>query len=344
MRRCAARSPQPWRIAALYGMVALLALAAACSGDGGKGRLLFGQSEGIVEYTLDGGAEKLLIAPIGGNNITLRDPALSPDGKRLAYLHAFPLRSRDKKFDASTDLWIANRDGSDAHAGYAHDTFNQLVLFPAWLDNQHVLAIVRVSPDAMSLNGVVYTLERIDVGTGERKRLLTDVLDFGLSRDRTQIVYSQYAPGVPARLMLADIDTAGGDISNGRSLVSGDQHLWPFTSPRFSPDGKTIAFGAPDQAAAISAARYVTSQREPATETRSLHGFPQDIWLVDAAGGAARRLATLQVDDPALSFSGDGRLLYVFSTAGVDDIDLRSGAVRHLRDSKQLQTRLQWTR
>ena len=63
-----------------------------------------------------------------------------------------------------------------------------------------------------------------------------------------------------------------------------------------------------------------------------------------ASGGTARRLAAVQLDDPSLSFSGDGKALYVFSFAGVDEIDLRSGAVRHLRDSKQLQTLLQWTR
>ncbi len=332
-----------WRIGALSGVIALLVLAAACGGgDGGKGRLLFGQREGIVEYALDDGAEKLLIAPIGGNNVTLRDPALSPDGKRLAYLYAFPPRSGDNKYDASTDLWIANRDGRDAHAGYAHDT-GQAVQFPAWLDNQHVLAIVRVSPDAMSPADAVFTLERIDVGTGERTRLLTDVLDFGLSRDRTQIVYAQFAAGVPDRLMLADIEAATGDISNEFSLVDGTQHLWPFTSPRFSPDGKTIAFGAPEQTAAASAPRYVTSQRGAAPEARALYRLPQDVWLVDAAGGIARRLATAQLDDPALSFSGDGNALYVFSFAGVDEIDLTSGAARHLRDSKQLQTLLQWT-
>ncbi len=255
--------------------------AAACGGDAsGPGNLVFGQSDGIYEFSLSDNTQKLLFAPIGGNKITLRDPALSPDGKRVAYVYAFPLSPLpDHKFDASTDIWVANRDGSDAHGAYKHDTPNQLVLYPRWLDNQHLISVVRIAAEANANVSVpvTLTLERIDAATGERTKLLDNVTDFGLSPDRKRIAYTKIAPGVPDLLMIADIDPATGAIINEALLAGADQHLGPFMSPRFSPDGKTVAFGSPEQPAASAAQRYVTAAGARSADAATLHGLPQDV-------------------------------------------------------------------
>jgi hypothetical protein len=62
----------------------------------------------------------------------------------------------------------------------------------------------------------------------------------------------------------------------------------------------------------------------------ALDGLPQDVWLVDAAGGRPRLLATMQEDLPSLTWSGDGRRIYLLASSGLYEIDVASGAVSRI--------------
>src|SRR6266581_6938133 len=99
--------------------------------SGGPGSLLVTRAAGIGMYDLATGHGSLLIKPPEQGDL-LADPALSPDGSQIAYVVLAP---PERNFDAGSDLWVANRDGSEARMVYKHDTPNQQVRLPRWSDD-----------------------------------------------------------------------------------------------------------------------------------------------------------------------------------------------------------------
>ena len=67
-----------------------------------------------------------------------------------------------------------------------------------------------------------------------------------------------------------------------------------------------------------------------------------DLYTVSAAGGAPVLLSALQDPAPSISYSGDGRRIYIATAHGLSAADLRSGAVRALRDG-EVAGAAQWT-
>ena len=293
---------------------------------GGAGSLIITEPEGLSEYDIGSGTSKPLITP-GNASTFLLYPAISADGTMLTYVVQPPPKIDGTKYDAGSDLWISNRDGTGQRAIYTHDTPNQVVAFPQWEDPGHVLAIVLEINRENGTTSVEYTLERVDVATGSRTKLFKDVLALGLSPDSKRAVYAQLAPQTGETLNV--IDLAAGTPAT--VLVGLDQNLTPFNSPRFSPDGKLVAFASADQTGA-SAQFELVSAAGGVVDGPSLDGLPEDIWTVDAAGGTARRVADLKEDLPALTWSGDGKHIYVVGSAGLYDVNLQNGASTRLGD------------
>lgn len=197
-------------------------MCSACSGSSPATVLLFGTPQGIVEYRTADGTQKLLLAPVGGDGAVARDPAVSPDGRRLAYVQALP---------GGDDLWVANRDGSDAHLASAHESAEERMRQPLWLDKQHLLAMVAPASDVMSGT----TLDRIDAGTGERARVLNQITSFGVSPDGMRIVYAAAGGSGGPTLF-----TARSDGTDPKTIANGDERFVTFGSPRFAFDQKSI--------------------------------------------------------------------------------------------------------
>ena len=155
-----------------------------------------------------------------------------------------------------------------------------------------------------------------------------------LSPDGKQLVYAKLAPQSGETLESQAL--AGGDA---RTLVPVAENLNPFNSPRFSPDGATIAFASADQTGATAPApvRYVTLRRNapgspwaaaPAAPAETLlDGLPEDIWTVAASGDTPVRIADLKEDLPTLAWNGDGKHIFVIGSAGLYDVNVQSGAV-----------------
>ena len=108
---------------------------------------------------------------------------------------------------------------------------------------------------------------------------------FSVSPDGRWIVYSVGVPDVEANRTRSTLWIAPATGGAPRSLTSGDVRD---SDPRFSPDGKTIAF---------------LSNREKGTQ----------IWTTDAAGSAPRRVTSIPTDVNNFKWSPDGKWL-VFSS------------------------------
>ncbi|MDP9235828.1 MAG: hypothetical protein M3P30_00265 [Chloroflexota bacterium] len=298
---------------------------AAGGSSGGSGFLIITEPDGLAQYDIKSGSLKPLITPSEPNAYML-DPAVSADNASIAYVVQPPPVVNGTKYDAGSDLWVANRDGSGQHAVFTHDTPNQLVRFPQWEDAGHILAVVQEIGTANGITSVTYTMERIDISNGQRSKLVENVLALGVSADGKRAVYAKLAPQTGETLNASDVGVSASTV-----LVGLDQNLSPFNSPRYSPDGKTIAFASADQTGARADIRYVSAA--PASDgAAALDGLPEDIWTIDAAGGTAQRVAELKEDLPALAWSGDGKHLYVVGAAGLYDVNLTNGAKTRLGD------------
>jgi Tol biopolymer transport system component len=320
----------------------LIALVAGCGGgsdattntggtppsasNDGAGSLIITRPEGLAEYNLESGATQVLI-PAEKTNTFFLDPGLSPDGARLVFVRQEPPVVEPGRYDAGSDLWIANRDGTNARPIFKHEQDNQLVRFPQWQDNQHVLVVIQEITTVEGRASVAYILHRINVETGEREPVLRDVLGFTVSPDGRRIAYAKLAIQTGETFEAVDIDG-----SDPTTLVPLSENLNPFQSPRYSPSGDRIAFASADQTGASLGERYVTTRPLGRSAAPALDGLPEDIWTMDAEGGRPQRVADLKEDLPALTWNGDGTRIYVVGAYGMYDVNLENGNTTRIGD------------
>ena len=193
----------------------------------------------------DGDSVRTLVAR---PNAPLQFPRWSPDGRMIAVM---------SRLSGASEIWIYSLDAR---------TFTQLtqlrsddgVLFPEWTpDGKHVLY------------NVDRTLWSQAVGGGPPAKLvnLVDMRGFGVSPDGQTIVYRT---GLEANRKLWYRSLAGDTTSHLLDTGPGA------AEPRFSPDGKWIAWTGSD--AAVYAARF------PHLEDRvriSLEGGHDPVWSPD---------------------------------------------------------------
>ena len=321
---------------------------AASKPSGGSGSLIMTDLAGLVEYNVKSGSRKPLITPDTENTFLL-DPAISPDGTRLVYIVQPPPKIVNNCeagkptptvvsggrpgagcgiYDAGSDVWAANRDGSDAHLVFAHAQPNQLVRFPQWQDDATILAVVQEIAPRKGVTTVSYVLERIPAAGGERTKVIGDVLSFGLSPDGQRLAYARLAPQTGETLNVADVSGA-----NDETLIGISENLGPFNVPRYAPDGTKIAFASADQTGARAASpEFASAAAAGPLPAPPADGLPEDIWTVDGGGGRPVRVADLKEDLPALTWSGDGKHIYVLGAAGLYDVNVVTGAVDRLGD------------
>jgi hypothetical protein len=294
----------------------------------GEGSLIISSVNQIVERDLQSGDETVLLSSDEPSSFLL-DAAPSADGTMIAYVHQPSPEVIDGRFDAGSDLWLMNRDGSSARPLFEHSDPNQLVRFPRWENEAHVLAIVTELSTVDGITRVLYTLQRFDVATGGRERVVENVLAFDVSPDGQSLVYSKF---VQTGEILTASSISG---SNEIEVVGVDQMLQPFSYPRFAPDGELVAFASADQTGAVAPGlRYVSRSALGGANASPrqvlFDGLPQDIWTVEATGGRAVRVADLKEDLPALTWDGSGERIYALGVSGLYDINVSSGAVERI--------------
>lgn len=192
-----------------------------------------------------------------------RSPSASPDGRMIAFASDRDRRSRVWLKELSSDEEIPLTDGPDDLPRFSPDGAS--ILF------------VRTSPSGVAL-------ERLSVTGGERRRVVDNAAEGDWSPGGDRVAFVRGVPGEHPtwRLGVAPADGSG-------AILLADPDPLPLHSPRWSPDGRTIA--------------AVRARATPRSGS-------DDVLLYDAAT-LRPRVRTLQSGSSiaALAWSGDGRLL-----------------------------------
>jgi Tol biopolymer transport system component len=258
------------------------------------------RDNGIVELTFPRQDEEMLV--LTTSDAVALEPALSPDGKRIAYTRQLVSAViPGQETDLGSDIYVADAGGSDPRIAVQHAERGDLLRSPAWVSNDELLvSMQRFDAGTFTANAV-----RVNIDTNEQTVVLPNAIFLDVSPDGSQIAFVQVDELFNQSLWVTNIDGTG-----ARELAGLNDNFGTISSPRFSADGATIAFGA---AAPLAPA---VSLGAP------LHnGLPADIWTVAVESAVLEPIIELQLDSPSLAWSGDGARLFVFAGDGLFVVD-----------------------
>lgn len=304
-------------------------MAGACAGssdeNGDPGVLIIAREDGLIQFDLDSKDSTMLVpAPAG---TLLYDPAVSPDGARIAYTQQLQSNAEDPSLDLAFDLWIANRDGTDPRRIYERYEPSELLRFPRWLSDTELLVLIQTNRREGETFAVDFGVYRINVETGERTLAFDRAGRFGVSNGGKEAIYSTFdQQRVYQELRRVDMTSR---TESAVTLEGGNFLSYDFIT--YSPDNSRIAFAAGDQPATFRPPARLVSRRPVVAPPREplRHGVPADIYTMDASG-RVRLEAQFGEDSPSLTWSGDGGRIYVLTVSGLYEIELQSGAKRRI--------------
>jgi Tol biopolymer transport system component len=230
-------------------------------------------------------------------------PALHPSGKSIVFaLTGQP----NKKTGFGSDLYLVSLDGTGLRP---IDATGNILYF------HRRAALIQ----AGSFVGNEDSLERLDLRTGERRRLLMNGADPTISTAGDRTVYVHLTQGQPDSLWVANIDG-----TNARAFFTTRDTWWYLQAPRFSPKGCQLVF---------SAAGHATSSDQPGLVAGSGRAglahlnIPSGLFLAPCDGSSVRSIATTS-DDVVPAWSPDGTQVAYVGSGGFFAVEVASGNVR----------------
>lgn len=285
------------------------------------GSILYANDSGL--WTLQPSTLAVRQVSAAAPKTVLASPAVSPDGRQVAYSFYDAARAREKR-DNGTDLYLMPVEGGAGRLLLAHEAVGVWLGEPAWRpDGKSLLFTYR---DALGKESI----QRVGIDGESRQVVVQDAASPTLSRDGRRLAYlTTDAQSYGQTLWLADADG-----SKARSLV-GTPQFESLATPRLSPDGARIAFiaiGGPDQQPPRAAA---TPPSDPLAWLRpppaAAHGILYNVWTVNADGNDLRRLTLdLEVEVAVLAWSPDGRWLVFESDHGLNLVSADGKEVHYL--------------
>jgi Tol biopolymer transport system component len=243
-------------------------------------------------------------------------PVLHPSGKSIVFaLTGQP----DRTTGFGSDLYSVNLDGTGYKPIVQHESDNVFYASPRFDSTGNVLYFHRRA--AIIQNGAYAgnedSLERLDVRTGVRTRLLTDGADPTISPAGDRIVYVHLTQGYPDAIWTANMDG-----SNARPYFKTKDTWWYLQTPRFAPSGCEIVFSAAGHAVAAAPPSI------PGGAIGLAHlSVPSFLYLAPCDGMSVKE-SVQTMDDVVPAWSPDGKQIAYVGTGGFYILTLANGNVR----------------
>ena len=290
------------------GMLSLLLVACGGGSEQAEQRI---PAPGTFVYTSatdlwiqDENGARLLIA--AGQDQQLLQPALSPDGDRVAYV-VFQL-TQAVGTTVGTDLAITDIGDPRQEIVFGHGGDAEFAWNPRWTPDGGSLIFTQESVQS------TISVARLDLSSRDLAILRDDARDADISADGSRLVFVSGPYSGDPHLVVRD-------LNDGSEIVLDPEREWqprPFRIPRFSADGSSVIFSAGQYLPQVSAFPVPASEPGPARfslASRSFNG-PEDIWSFHLASGELRQLAAVSEDQPDFSLSSDGRHALIFGAFG----------------------------
>ncbi len=228
-------------------------------------------------------------------------PTLHPSGSAIA----FALSQLTGTAGFGSDIYSVNRDGSGLRPLVTHERENVFYASPVFDPSGNVLYVHRraaVAPGGQLAGGVYGgvedSIERLDLQTGERRRIIGDAAEPALSPDGRTLVFVHLDRGQPSGVWAASADGSG-----ARSLFKTPTSFYWLQGTRFAPSGREVVFCAAGRVQARGTGGVKLAHLEQPSEL-----------IVAPLDGSGMRVIAKTGDDVVPAWSPDGaRIAYVLT-------------------------------
>jgi Tol biopolymer transport system component len=249
-------------------------------------------------------------------------PVLHPSGKSIVFALT---QQPDKKTGFGSDLYTVNLDGTGYKPVVQHEGDNVFYASPRFDASGNMLYFHRRAAiiQAGSFVGNEDSLERLDLTTGERKRLIMNGADPALSPDGKLIVYVHLTQGQPDGLWVANIDG-----SKARPFFKTKDTWWYLQAPRFAPTGCEIVFSAAGHTVTGLPWAPVVASANGAVGAAHLN-IPSELNLAPCDGTGVKVIGQTG-DDVVPAWSPNGTQVAYVGTGAFFVLTLANGNIRTL--------------
>ena len=253
-------------------------------------------------------------------------PAVSPDGRRLAFIRQLS--------DWNYELLVADlRDGNSAAAPRRLAGSHQFLTSPLWTANGQEIVYVEGEGTGMT------RIYRVRASGGSPTQLTgigEYVRDIGIAANGRRLIFSRSFRDYNIWRMA--MPAAGNPSATPRKLIASTRYE---TSPAYSPDGKRIAFSSnrggvrqiwvadSDGSNAMALTNFSAGTAgsptwSPDGQTIAFDARPEssaDVYTIPGSGGTPKRLTDHRSENHLPAYSSDGQWIYFSSTrAGLQNL------------------------